>query len=186
MQAIQFMQFMHIAETLKNTTRHSWTSSGRHESVAEHTWRMALMALILQKDFPDIDPMHLLKMALVHDLGEIATGDIPAFYKTAADTEIEAGSLPQVLAPLPAELQQEITDLIAEYDAAETECAKLCKALDKLEVIIQHNEADLSTWLPLEKEMNLTHGENYANLFPLLKEARAIAKLETIEKLQNE
>jgi len=186
MQSHQFMQFMHIAEKLKTVTRHSWLSNGRHESVAEHTWRMALMAMLLQKEFPHIDTLYLLKMILVHDLGEIATGDIPAFYKTDNDTEVEARSLPDLLTSLPDDLQQEIIALAAEYDAAETETAKLAKALDKLEVIIQHNEADLSTWLPLEKEMNLTHGENYAAPFPLLKEVRALAKEETVEKLANE
>ena len=72
---------LHLAERLKNTTRHCYTSSGRHESVAEHSWRLALMAYWISDEFPDLDMDKVIRMCLIHDLGEAFTGDIPVFLK---------------------------------------------------------------------------------------------------------
>ena len=58
MTELEFLDIMHRAEMLKNNTRHSWTSKDRHESVAEHSWRLAFMVLMysheLKKEFPDV------------------------------------------------------------------------------------------------------------------------------------
>ena len=75
------------AEQLKNNTRHSWTSAGRHESVAEHSWRLALMAYFVKDEYPELDMDKVIRMCLIHDLGEAFTGDIPAFVKTEEDEE---------------------------------------------------------------------------------------------------
>ena len=72
-----FLNALHIAERLKDTTRHSYTSKGRHESVAEHSWRIALMAFFLRDEFPEADMDKVMRMCLIHDLGEAFTGDIP-------------------------------------------------------------------------------------------------------------
>ena len=73
------LQALHVAEQLKNNTRHSWTSDGRHESVAEHSWRVTLMAYFVKDEYPDLDMNRVLLMCLIHDQGEAFTGDIPAF-----------------------------------------------------------------------------------------------------------
>ena len=67
-------------------TRHCYTSSGRRESVAEHSWRISLMAMLLTKEFPEADMDKVIRMCLIHDMGEAFTGDIPTFEKTNADT----------------------------------------------------------------------------------------------------
>ncbi|WP_332843232.1 HD domain-containing protein [Paraclostridium sp. AKS73] len=84
-----FLEILTVAEKLKCNTRHSWTSSGRHESVAEHSWRIALMALLMRDEFPSIDMDKVIRMCLIHDLGEAFTGDIPAFDKKEEDSKKE-------------------------------------------------------------------------------------------------
>lgn len=85
----QLIKFMSIAEKLKNNTRHSWTSDGRQESVAEHSWRLSLMAYLVKDEYPDADINKVILMCICHDLGEAITGDIPAFYKTESDEAVE-------------------------------------------------------------------------------------------------
>ena len=80
---------LHTAERLKDATRHCSTSGGRHESVAEHSWRLALMAWLMRDEFPEADMDRVVQMCLVHDLGEAFTGDIPSFQKTQADEQRE-------------------------------------------------------------------------------------------------
>ena len=78
----KLLKILNVAEKLKCNTRHCYTSSGRHESVAEHCWRTALMAMLLESEFPQADMNKVIKMILIHDLGEAFTGDIPCFNKT--------------------------------------------------------------------------------------------------------
>ncbi len=83
------LEMLHIAEKLKDTLRHCDTSGGRRESVAEHSWRLALMAFWMKDEFPQLDMNKVIAMGLIHDLGEAFTGDIPVFLKTQSDTARE-------------------------------------------------------------------------------------------------
>ena len=85
----RLLDFLKTAEQLKCNTRHSYTSSGRLESVAEHSWRLALMAMLVGDEFPELDMDKVIKMCLIHDMGEAITGDIPAFEKTDKDRKVE-------------------------------------------------------------------------------------------------
>ena len=161
-----FLQIMDGAEQLKNNPRHSWTSSGRRESVAEHSWRLALMAYFVKDEFPQADLEKLLAMCLLHDMGEAFTGDIPAFEKSPEDERREEAVLAAWVRDLPAPYCGELTALFEEMQALESLEARLCKALDKLEALIQHNEADISTWLPLEYELQLTYGQRESRFSP--------------------
>ena len=72
--------FLSLAERLKRELRHSWLSDGRRESVAEHTWFMALMALLTHRRLEQpVSLERVLSMAIVHDLAEVEVGDIPYF-----------------------------------------------------------------------------------------------------------
>ena len=82
MKPVELLEILHTAERLKDVTRHSYTSGGRHESVAEHSWRIALMAFWMKDEFPDVDIDKVIRMCLIHDLGECFIGDIPTFAKT--------------------------------------------------------------------------------------------------------
>lgn len=70
MRPSELLAALHTAEKLKDTTRHCYTSGWRHESVAEHSWRIALMAFFLRDEFPEADMDKVTRMCLIHDLGE--------------------------------------------------------------------------------------------------------------------
>lgn len=183
MTAQEFMDFIHILEKMKCNTRHGWTSTGRHESVAEHTFRVAAMALLLEDEFPELDMARVIKMCLVHDWGEAVTGDIPAFDKTASDEAVEADAVSELISRLP-DKRDALSALFAELNALETPEAKLYKALDRVEAVIQHNEAPLDTWIEREYTLNLEYGVEDCAQFPLLAELREIAAQETRDKLK--
>lgn len=138
--------FLKAAERLKATRRSGYTSEGEQESVAEHTWRLCLMATVLAPAFPGLDVARLLQICVVHDLGEAIGGDIPApeqaRRRAAGEAEGKAADerrdLLALLAPLPESSRARIVELWDEYEAAATPEARLAKALDKLETILQH------------------------------------------------
>lgn len=185
MQIEKVLEFLHIAEKLKCNTRHSWTSSGRHESVAEHTFRMMVFAWLVKDEFPQLDMERVMQMCLFHDFGEAVTGDIPAFEKTTEDEITEEEAVKGLLDRLPKKQNTELTELFAEMNALETPEAKLYKALDKLEALIQHDEADISTWLPLEYELQLVYGREQTDVFPYIKELRSKVDEWTERKIKN-
>lgn len=181
-----YLNLMHTVEKLKCTLRHSWTSTGRRESVAEHTWRLALMAYFIKDEFPEANAEKVILMCLCHDLGETFTGDIPAFQKTNADSAAEDAAVNAWLQSLPAPYCAELTGLFAEMAAQETLEAKLYKALDKMEALIQHNEADIKTWIPLEYELNFTYGSEAVTFSEYLTQLRAEINRDCAEKIEAE
>ena len=183
MEAKELLRVLHTAERLKDETRHCYTSGGRHASVAEHSWRLALTALFLRDEFPALDMDRVIRMCLIHDLGECFTGDIPSFLKSGGDEERERSALETWVAPLPAPYSVELKTLYAEMDALETDEARLYKALDKLEAVIQHNESDIATWLPREYELNLTYADENVAFSDYLKRLREEIRRETRNKI---
>ena len=162
----ELLAILPVAERLKCNTRHCHTSTGRQESVAEHSWRISLMAMLLTDTFPEADMNKVIRMCLIHDLGEAFTGDIPTFWKTQADTEKEDVIFDQWVQTLPEATEREFSALLAEMNALETQEAKIYKALDKMEAVIQHNESDISTWLPLEYDLQLRYGAENVQFSP--------------------
>ena len=177
----EYLAIVHCIAGLKERTRHAWMKSGRQESVAEHSWRMALMTYFLRDEFPTVDLTRVLLMALLHDMGEVFTGDIPTFEKTDADRAREHELRDKWIDALPAPYAAEVRSLFAEMDAMETEEAKIVKALDRMEAVITHNEGDPHTWLPLEYDLQRTYGVKEAAFTPVLKELRAEVNREVDE-----
>lgn len=186
MEPRKFLDTLHTAGRLKDTTRHCYTSGGRHESVAEHSWKAALMAYFLGDEFPEADMDKVIKMCLIHDLGEAFTGDIPTFDKTQADEETEEALLYQWVQALPKELSTEMLALYEEMTELKTVEAKIYKAIDGLEAVIQHNESDIKTWIPLEYELNLTYAEDKVAFSPYLKALRQEVREDTLRKMETE
>ncbi len=153
------LEYMHLAEKLKCNTRHSWTSSGRQESVSEHCHRMSMFAYFIKDQFPEADIDKVVEMCVFHDIGEAITGDIPSFYKTEKNEEYENQCRKELFAKMPQPLGSELTELMQEFEEQNTLEAKIAKALDKLEAVIQHDEADISTWIPLEFDLQYTYAE---------------------------
>lgn len=180
----ELLGILHIAERLKDTTRHCTTSNRRTESVAEHSWRTALMAFLLQDEFPELDIDRVTAMCLIHDLGESFTGDIPTFSKTDSDRTAEDDFLAQWLSSLPAELSARMQSLYQEMNAQQTTEAKLYRALDKLEALIQHNESPLDTWSENEFSLNKTYAFDTVAFSDWLTELRKEILNDTLEKIQ--
>jgi len=178
------IDFLAKIEKLKCNTRHCWTSSGRQESVADHSWRLAVLALLVAGEFPDVDIDKVVRMCLIHDFGEAVTGDIPSFLKTEKDEINETSAISDLLKLLPHDISHEFSLLFTEMEALNTSEAKLFKALDKIEALLTHNESPLETWLPLEYEENLTYGIDNASYSEYLKLLRDEIKRDTIKKIR--
>jgi putative hydrolases of HD superfamily len=155
------LKVLTLAERLKFELRHSYTSSGRQESVAEHTWRMSLMAVLIEPLLTrKVDTARLLKMIIIHDLVEAEAKDISAL-DVLRNPEIkikkiedEKRAIENLRLALIETNGAEIYDLFYEFEHKETYEAKVANALDKLEVQLQHNHADFSTWEEIEYEMS--------------------------------
>ena len=181
-----FLDFLKVAEKLKCNTRHSYTSSGRYESVAEHSWRLAVMAYFVWDEFPEADIDKVIQMCIFHDMGEAITGDITASDKTSADSDHEAYVMDKLLDALPEPYRRDLKELFAEMEALETLEAKIYKALDKLEALIQHNEADLSTWIPLEYDLQMTYGNRECSFSEYMNELRDTVREDSKRKVRQE
>ena len=163
----QLLSVMKLGEKLKMEMRHSWLSNGRQESVAEHTWRVALMAILLEPYFSQKVQMEkLLKMITIHDIIEAIAGDVPAFDTLTSQNTVESKSQKEMAAmieirdSLPAEIGEHLFILWHEFEAKQTFEAKVANALDKLEAQLQHNEAGIDTWLEIEFEMTYLLGKH--------------------------
>lgn len=184
------LSFLHFAEKLKCELRHSYTSTGRRESVAEHTWRMALMAILLEPYLNQkIDIGKTLKMILIHDLVEAEAGDVPIPYmvnNTAlkkAKEEKEKAAIENIRSMLNDDVGKEIHSLWYEFESRETYEAKVAYALDKLEVQIQHNEADIATWEPIEYELIYSR-RPFTQFDTTLDQLRLLVEQEAEDKLR--
>ncbi|MBQ4536737.1 MAG: HD domain-containing protein [Lachnospiraceae bacterium] len=184
MEARILLDAISVAERLKDTTRHCYTGNGRHESVAEHSWMMTLMAFFMRDEFPEVDMDKVIKMCIIHDLGEAFTGDIPTFEKTAANEATEESLLYSWVKSLPENYAEEMLALYDEMAKRETIEAKVYKAIDSLEALIQHNISDLSTWIPREYELNKTYADDKVAFSEYLKELREEIRKDTFEKLE--
>jgi putative hydrolase of HD superfamily len=172
-----YLAFFRAAEPLKHTLRNSWTSTGRRESTAEHSWRLALMALTLAEELPQVDLARLLGLLLIHDLGEAVRGDIPAPLQTGAKAEGERADLAGILALLPPAPAARLLALWDEYETAATPEARLAKALDKLETCLQHVEGANPSGF--DYAFNLGYGRGFDGAHPLVDALRALVDAET-------
>ena len=183
MKARELLEALSVAERLKDATRHCYTKNGRHESVAEHSWMMTLMAFLIKDEFPDADMDKVIKMCIIHDLGEAFTGDIPTFDKTKENEVTEKTLLTQWLNSLPDTQRNEMTALFDEMEKRETTEAKIFKAIDSLEALIQHNISDLSTWIPKEYELNKTYADDKVAFSEYLMLLREEIRKDTMNKI---
>ena len=183
MDARTLIDTLAVAGRLKDTTRHCYTPGGRQESVAEHSWRITLMAYWISDEFPEANLEKLLKMCLIHDLGEAFTGDIPSFEKTEVNEEREAELLFKWTKSLPEPFATEMMELYREMEERKTLEARIYKALDNMEALISHNESDIQTWLPLEYDLQMTYGNDKVAFSEYLTELRDMIREDSREKI---
>ena len=173
------LDFLRQAEALKSTKRSGWTASGERETTAAHTWRLCPFAMVLADRFPDVDHARLLRMLVVHDLGEAISGDIPAPAQALATPKSaqERADLQTIVAPLPHGPRAEILALWEEYEAGATPEARIAKALDKLETILQHTQG--SNPPDFDYAFNLAYGVRHTSAVPELAPLRAMLDART-------
>ncbi|MEN2466002.1 HD domain-containing protein [Ornithinibacillus sp. JPR2-1] len=186
---LKVMEIIKLGEKLKYEMRHSWLSNGRQESVAEHTWRVSLMAMLLEPYLKQkVDTSRLLKMIIIHDLVEAEAGDIPAF-DTMDNIKVkeqkalnEIKFIEKIRDTLGDSLGKELYHLWFEFENKQTYEAKVANALDKLEAQIQHNEADIATWIDIEHRMSFMM-DQYVAFDQNLQLFKDIIEEEAMEKL---
>ncbi|HAS21647.1 HD domain-containing protein [Idiomarina loihiensis] len=173
------LSFLRATEELKNTLRSSRTSNGRHESTAEHTWRLCLIVLLFEKEYPELNILKLLKICVIHDLGEAISGDIAAVDQVEGVDKgaNERRDLQVLIQPLPERLRLEILELWDEYENASSEEAKLAKAFDKIETILQHTQGKNPE--DFNYKFNLTYGKKYTDYDALTLAIRALIDKDT-------
>ena len=166
--AAALARFLHRAGRLKLTKRTGWLDRGvppaETESVADHSWRTALLAWLAASSTAELDADRVLKLALVHDLAEAVTGDHPPYdpadvpdaadarrafldrrhvraeERHAAKRAAEAAAMTDLLRELPWTLAGPLADLWRELTEGETVEARFVKQADKLETYLQSRE----------------------------------------------
>lgn len=173
------LSFIQQAGQLKDTLRSGYSIQGRRESTAEHTWRLCLMAMVFERELGDIDFAKLLKICVLHDLGEAISGDIPAVaeFDGQDKSDQERRDLQTLLAPLDTSLQAEFFALWEEYESAASPEARLVKGLDKIETLITHNQGKNPD--NFDYAFNLHYGLAYTQTPELLKSLRALVDADT-------
>lgn len=126
----------------------------------------------------------VIKMCLIHDLGECFTGDIPVFEKTKEHEDIEEKLLSDWVNSLPEPYATEMATLYQELAERQILEGKIYKAIDSLEAVIQHNEADLSTWTPNEYELNRNYAYDRVTFSEYLMTLREVIGQDTDRKLE--
>ena len=173
MTAEEYLAILERAGGLKTVYRHCETEPGRRESVADHSWRLALMAMLLPAEaLEGADRDRVIRMCLIHDLGEAFTGDVPAFRKTAEDAAREEAARQEWTATFPEAQRGEWTALLEEMEARESPEARLYRALDKMEALLSHDESPVETWLPLEHALQIAYGREETDGVPFLSRVR--------------
>lgn len=186
MQPEELLSILSVAGRLKTTLRHCDLNAERKESVAEHSFRLCLAAMLLRDEFPGTDIDRVIKMCIIHDLGEAFTGDIPTFLKTKSDERTEKEEFYNWVNGFPEAQKNEFMSLLNEMEEMKTDEARLFKALDKLEAVISHNESDISSWLPNEYELQLTYGSREVEFSSYLRELKNTIDNRTREKILSE
>ncbi len=186
MEIEKYVSFIEEAERLKSVVRTAWTASGRRESTAEHSWRLALFAAVMADSKPELDLSKLLIMSLIHDIGEIDEGDISAALnpdgKRKYDTEYQAAQ--KIFSILPEGQARRMMEIWMEYNDNATQEAKLIKALDKAETILQHNQGRNPA--VIDYRFNLEYGKEYFEDDGILKLLRSILDKKTNQQLIDE
>lgn len=173
------LDFVRAAERLKDTLRSGFTAEGRTESVADHTWRLTLLAMSLFDLLPNVDPLRLLKICILHDLGEAVHGDIPAPLQDPENSKAhdEREDFHSLISSLPHELRTEYLALWDEYENASSSEGRVAKALDKLETILQHNQGKNPK--DFDYAYNLQYGRTQTDAVPLAATLRELLDAET-------
>jgi len=146
--------FLNEADRLKSVMRATTLCDGsRVENSGEHSWHLALYALVLaDQAAPGVDINRVIKMLLVHDLVEIDVGDVPIHSANgaahgSADTQAaESRAADRIFGILPNDLRDDLRAAWEEFEAAETAEARFAKALDRVQPVMANLQSGGGTW----------------------------------------
>jgi putative hydrolase of HD superfamily len=155
------IEFIKEVDKLKYILRKTkLINSDRNENDAEHSWHLALMAVVLagHANFP-IDLLRVIKMLLIHDIVEIDAGDIFIYdtQKNHSNTEEERKAANRIFGMLPEDQAAELIDIWEEFEAGLTNEAKFARAMDRLEPLLQNTSNNGGTWVE--------YGVNYEKVY---------------------
>ena len=173
------LTFLREAERLKSVLRSAYTSTGQQESTAEHSWRLCLMAMVFEGEFTGLDFGKVLKLCVLHDLGEALHGDIPAVQQNQNPHKSanERADLQTLMQTLPPRIADDFMSLWEDYENASSPEARIVKGLDKLETILQHNQGINPPGF--DYGFKLGYGQKHMAAHPLLMQIRALFDADT-------
>jgi putative hydrolase of HD superfamily len=144
------LDFIVELDKLKRILRQTLVMDGsRQENSAEHSWHLAVMAVLLHEHAGDpVDVQRVLRMLLIHDVVEIDAGDIFCYDAAASvgKEERERRAAERLFGLLPGEQAQGLSDLWEEFEARETADAQFANALDRLQGLLQNYHNAGGTW----------------------------------------
>ncbi|AEA42482.1 HD domain-containing protein [Fluviicola taffensis] len=135
-------------------------NSDRNENDAEHSWHLAMMALILTEHSNEsVDILKVIKMVLIHDIVEIDAGDTFIYdtQKSHSNTDEERLAANRIFGLLPSGQAQELIAIWEEFEAGITSEAKFARSMDRLEPLLQNTSNDGGTW----KEFDVDYEKVY-------------------------
>ncbi len=182
--------FIKRAEKLKTELRHSWLSDkDRRESVAEHSWMMALIAMAIFDSIDlEVDKLKVMKLVTIHDLAEAIVGDVPSFDEKGREGkyEREKAAMEQITKGLPPAVAEEFLALWEEMEEKKTLEAMLAQCLDKSEVLIQHIIADIDTWDDGDYGLGPYNKDELFDFHPYMREFKDYVNKEFWKKMESE
>lgn len=155
---IAFIKEIDKIKYIKRRTR--LFNSNRNENDAEHSWHLAMMALVLSEySDAEVDLLKVIKMVLIHDIVEIDAGDTFIYdpNKNHENTEEELKSAQRIFGLLPEKQAAEFIEIWTEFEEGVSEEAKFARAMDRLEPLLQNTSNDGGTW----KEFGVRYQQVY-------------------------
>jgi putative hydrolase of HD superfamily len=147
--------FLNEADRLKSVLRATTLCDGsRRENSGEHSWHLALYALVLADHAtPNVDISRVIKMLLVHDLVEIDVGDVPIHsanglaHASTYTQAAESRAADRIFGLLPNDLSHDLRRIWDEFEAAETPDAVFAKSLDRVQPVMANLQSGGGTWI---------------------------------------
>lgn len=155
------LEFIKEIDKVKYITRKTKLfGSDRHENDAEHSWHLALMAIVLAEHSDEpVDLLKVIKMVLIHDIVEIDAGDIFLYNSEVShdNTANERLAAERIFGLLPAHQTADLLSVWEEFEEGKTAEAKFARAMDRLEPLLQNLSNNGGTW----KEFNVPYEQVY-------------------------
>lgn len=157
---IEFIKEIDKLKYIQRKTR--LLNSDRHENDAEHSWHLAMMAIVLAEHSNEpVDILKVIKMLLIHDIVEIDAGDTFIYdaQKNHSNTDEERIAANRIFGLLPGEQAADLIAVWEEFEAGETKEARFARSMDRLEPLLQNTSNNGGTWAEFGVDYNKVYGK---------------------------